>query len=341
LDKALSEQDINTTEAITLLEINNESFDMYALASAANTLTRRQFGNRGEVWAQLGLSLYPCPQNCKFCFFGAEWRLNTEYIEMSVDEAVTKSVAFEKAGANGICLMTQANYPWGRYLQIAEAIRKNLSHDMPLVANIGDFGDEQAKELVSVGFRAIYHLVRLREGKDTGIDPKVRLRTIKAARDAGLLLSYCIEPIGPEHTPKEIVNEMFRAKDNGAINVAAMWRVPVPGTPMDNLGKISQWQLAKVIAVARIVMGKSIASMGVHEARPLPLRCGAMQIYAEAGPNPRDTVWDTESGIGLSVNACKNMLLEAGYEIFYGPSNTFSRSSTVKCNFGGLSDTKM
>ena len=48
LDKALSEQDINTAEAITLLEINNESFDMYALASAANTLTRRQFGNRGR-----------------------------------------------------------------------------------------------------------------------------------------------------------------------------------------------------------------------------------------------------------------------------------------------------
>jgi len=102
-----------------------------------------------------------------------------------------------------------------------------------------------------------------------------------------------------------------------------MWRVPVPGVPLAELGQISQWALAKAVAVTRLVVGSTIRAMGVHEAKILPLRTGANQIYAETGPNPRDTVDDTSRGIGASVEACKRLLREAGYTPFDGPRNVF------------------
>jgi len=129
---------------------------------------------------------------------------------------------------------------------------------------------------------------RLREGKDIGIDPEVRLQTLKAIRDSDLDLGYCVEPIGAEHSAEELVEEMFQGKEYGAVNHAAMWRVPVPGVPLAKIGKIPGMRLAKAVAVTRIVVGDSIRAMGVHEPRMLALRAGANQIYAETGPNPRD-----------------------------------------------------
>lgn len=323
LNKALAGKEINREEAVELVKINEHSYEMYALMSVANTLTRRQFGNKGEIFAQVGINVWPCPRNCGFCSFGADWNVIESRVELSLEEVVERAKEFENAGANAIFLMTTADYPFERYVEIAKAVRKALAPDMPMVANIGDFTEEQATELLDAGFQGVYHVFRLREGKDTGINPASRLRTLEAIKNSALDLSYCVEPIGPEHSPEELVEEMFRGKELGAVNCASMWRVPVPGVPLAKLGKISELTLAKVVAVTRIVVGNSIKAMGVHEPRMLPLLAGANQIYAETGPNPRDTVEDTSRGRGFSVEACKNMLKEAGYIPLEGPSKVF------------------
>ncbi|MDQ0285259.1 biotin synthase [Desulfofundulus luciae] len=323
LDKALAGEQITRQEAVKLLQVDENSPELYAIMSVANTLTRRHFGDKGEVWAQVGINIWPCPKSCAFCTFGEKWGVFTSRVELSLEEVVSRAKAFEDAGANAIFLMTTADYPFGRFLEIAKAVREVLSPDMPMVANIGDFGPEEAEKLLEAGFQGAYHVFRLREGRDTEIDPKVRLRTLETIRDFGLALAYCVEPIGPEHSPEELVEEMFRGKDYLAASLAAMWRVPVPQTPLYKYGMISQWTLAKAVAVTRIVVGDSIKAMGVHEARILPLRAGANQIYAETGPNPRDVLEDTSKGRGFTVEDCKELLVEAGYTPLEGPSGAF------------------
>ncbi len=322
-DKALAGGEISRREAVELMKIDENSDEMYALASAANTLTRRQFGDRGEVYAQVGINLWPCPKSCAFCSFGEKWNVIKSRMEFSLEEVVLRAKAFEDAGANAIFLMTTADYPYDRYIEIARTVRKAISPDMPMVANLGDFGSEQAAELLDAGFQGAYHVHRLREGRDTEIGPEDRLRTLEAIRDSGLALGYCVEPIGPEHSPEELVEEMFRGKEYGAVNHASMWRVPVEGVPLAGLGKISGMNLARAVAVTRIVAGDSIKAMGVHEPRVLSLRAVANQIYAETGPNPRDTIEDTSKGIGFPVKACKNLLMEAGYTPLEGPTKVF------------------
>lgn len=323
LDKALAGDEIGRDQAMRLVGVDERSPDMYAIMSAANSMTRRQYSGRGEVYAQVGVNQWPCPKSCAFCSFGAKWNLITSPVEFTLEQVESRAKAFEDAGANAIFLMTTADYPFQKYIAIAEAVRKVISPNMPMVANIGDFGPQQAKELVDAGFQAVYHVRRLREGRDTGIDPKERLRTIEVATAAGLDLSYCVEPIGPEHELEELVEEMFRGRQLGAVNLASMWRVNVPGLPLSRFGKISELSLAKAVAVTRIVAGNSIRAMGVHEPRILPLVAGANQIYAETGPNPRDTVQDTSEGRGFSVEACKNLLREAGYTPLEGSTSVF------------------
>lgn len=323
LNKALLNKEINLGDAIKLMKIDNNSHEMYALMSTANTLSIRQFANRGEVYAQVGINLWPCPKSCAFCSFGEKWHLFNKRLEFSIEEVVDRVKAFENAGANAIFLMTTADYPFDKYLEIAKAVRRVISPGMPMVANIGDFNAQQAEELLNTGFQGAYHVCRLREGKDSEIDKYLRLSTLETIKDSDLDLGYCVEPIGPEHTPEELVDEMFRGKEYGAINHASMWRVPIPVGPLSHIEKISQVTLAKAISVTRLIAGDTIRAMGVHEARILPLRAGANQIYAETGPNPRDKIEDTSRGIGFSVKSCRNLLKEAGLVPLEGPTKVF------------------
>ena len=309
LNKALEKKTLSKEDAIRLMDINPNSTEAYALMAVANSATRKLFNDFGEVHAQIGINYAPCPNKCKFCVFSVA----DKSVELSLNEIRNRAKWFVREGANAIFLMTTADYNFDKFVKIGRAVREVIHPKMPMVANIGDFGKSEAKELLDAGFTAIYHVVRLREGIDTKIDPSDRLRTIKAAKSVGLDLSYCVEPIGPEHTREEIVDAIFLGKELKPTVMATMRRIPVPGTPLAKFGQITQLEQAKIEAITRLVIGDDVLAMGVHEAYIPCLMSGANQIYAETGPNPRDEVVDTTKGRGLSVGACRTLLQEAGF----------------------------
>ncbi len=235
---------------------------------------------------------------------------------------VARARAFEASGANAIYLMTTGGYDFNKLVDIGKQVKKNLSPQMPLVANIGDFGPSEAQALAEAGFTAIYHAIRLREGEDTSIDPNERKRTIKSAQDAGLSALFCLEPIGPEHTDAELVDLMFLGKELGVTLHGAMRRVSTDGMPLHHHGEISAFDLAKAVAVCRLVVGDSVLAHCTHEPNLPSLLTGANLLWAETGPNPRDAEIDTSTthGRGLNVEECRRMLWEAGFAPLKGPS---------------------
>ncbi len=322
LDKALKEQPISRDEAINLMEIELLSPEMYALCGAANELSRRHFDNLGEVYAQIGLDFAPCPGNCEFCSFGANHGIVKEIIEYPAEDIARAAKISEEQGANGIYLMATARYRSDKYLQVARAVREAVSPGFPLVANIGDFNVEYARELTALGFSAIYHAVRLSEGQGTSIQVKRRVQTIEAACIAGLRLHFCVEPVGPEHTNEEQVELMFLGKLLGVTFSGAMRRVCVPGTKAADKGNITWWSLARTVAVCRLVMGTSVLGHCTHEPNLPSILAGANLLWAEMGPNPRDDQPNTENSRGWDVRRCKEILSEAGYDIRSGPAIT-------------------
>ena len=322
LNKALEKKNLEKGDALRLMEIDLNSIEMYALMAVANSATRKLFNNFGEVHAQIGINYAPCPNKCKFCVFSVA----DKSVELSLNEVLEKAEWFVEEGANAIFLMTTGDYDFDKFVKIGRAVREVIHPKMSMVANIGDFGKSEAKELLDAGFTAIYHVVRLREGIDTKIDPSDRLRTIKAAKSVGLDLSYCVEPIGPEHTQEEIVDAIFLGKELKPTVMATMRRIPVQGTPLAKFGQITQLEQAKIEAITRLVIGDDILAMGVHEAYIPCLMSGANQIYAETGPNPRDEAVDTTKGRGLSVRSCKMLLQEVGFIPRNGPARSLQGS---------------
>jgi biotin synthase len=145
--------------------------------------------------------------------------------------------------------------------------------------------------------------------------PAQRIRTLEIIKRAGLDLYYCCEPIGPEHTPEELMDQTAIGIKFGCFQHGAMRRVYLPGTPLSARGQITERRLAQIVAVVTLAaLGcKELGNIAVHEPNLLGLCAGANAIYAETGSNPRDTSSDTSGHRGLNMSGCRKMLYEAGF----------------------------
>ncbi|NQW17816.1 MAG: radical SAM protein [Chloroflexi bacterium] len=311
--RALKGEPVSRDEAVCLLAVQSDSTEYDYIVQAADQLSRRSAAGMGTIYSQIGINVWPCPENCSFCYLGAKHGIVTTMYELSLDEVVEKALEFERDGADEVYLMTTANYPVDRFLAIGRAVRKVLSPGTELIANIGDFDLGTAQRLVEAGFAGVYHVYRFREGVETEVEPARRRATFDAIRKARLDLRYCIEPVGPEHTNDEIADQMMLAREFGATVLSVMRRVAVKGTPYEDRAELSSREVSKIVAVARLTLGTQLRQMGVHEPSLDSLRAGAHRLCAEVGMNPRDLEADTTRGRGLSVLACEKMLEEAGY----------------------------
>ncbi len=300
-------------EILELLNTENNSRDYYRLLYVSDSLSRKKFKDRGYVFTQIGINAAPCSINCHFCSMGvnhysldAEWEKDFETLR----EEITR---LQQHYFDELFLMTTADYPMDKLLELSKKVKRLLKPEQRFVANIGDFDLETAQMLKSAGYTGVYHINRLREGNNTLAKPEDREKTMKAIKEAGLEHYYCIEPIGPEHSYEELLEEIKRARDLEISVMAAMRRIPVPGTPLFEMGKIPARELAKIVAVTNIVVNPS-RSMNVHEPTQIALMAGVNQLYAEVGANPRDVKSDTEKGRGFTPDKAWETLWEAGYK---------------------------
>lgn len=315
LDEARGGRAPSRQQCVTLLEQPEASPETSAMMALADAMSRRRFGNAGTIGGQIGIEVAPCAGNCGMCAFGADFTSFPPQ-RLSREEILLRAHQFVEGGRlERLYLMTMHLFDLDWLLDVVAAVRRELGPGVNLVANIGDFDLAQARLLKSAGFDSVYHVCRLREGIDSRLDPVRRCGTMRAAREAGLELHTCCEPIGPEHSPQEIVEQMFLGIELGCSRHAAMRRVAVPGTPLADRGHISQRRLAQAVAVVCLanLENRNLCDVGVHEPNVLGLCAGANSICAESGANPRDTELRTEQHLGLTVWDCCNILREAGY----------------------------
>ena len=308
---------INLTkeDAVALLDTHNHSNEYYQILSKANELSRKEYGDRGYVFVQIGLNSDTCSGNCKFCSLSKDFFSAESVVNKSEHEILGEARKAIQQNIDALFLMTTADYDFDQYISISKKVKSILPESIKLVGNIGDFSAQKARILKNAGFAAMYHVVRLREGEDTDIPREKRISTLDAMKKEDLELYYCVEPIGPEHTYQEIADEMIRAREYGVNVMAVMRRVNVNETDYFPNQQVSDPEITKIAAVARMVTRPKV-SMNIHEPLRLALIAGVNQLYAEVGVNPRDSKVDTEKNRGYTVSQIKDMLADAGYGRF-------------------------
>lgn len=324
LRKSQSGEILSREELVYLLGLAPDAVETYMVMAEATRLSKELSDGKAEVHAQFAINLAPCPYDCFFCSFARVNGIFSESTELTVEHAVACARRFEKEGANAVFMMSTAQYPFGRFMEMSREIRKNLKPETTMIANVGDQTLKNAIKLKDAGFSGVYHAVRLREGKDTCLSVDRRKQSIHNFREAGLEVGTCVEPVGPEHTNGELAEMIeFTASFDPAYSGAAR-RIPIPGTVMAERGVINELRMAQIVAVTRLGMPRSVMGNCTHEPCTLGAVSGANLFWAETGANPRDIEEKTEEGRGETVSSCASIFQESNWDVWNGPSRYYN-----------------
>ena len=325
ITKTQSGDILSRDELIYLLEFPPDSIESYITMAESVRLSKELSGGKAEAHAQFAVNLAPCACECLFCSFASVNKIFNQATELSPNEAVNYAMRFEKDGANAIFMMTTAKYPFSRFIEISQEVKKNLKPETIMIANVGDQNYENAVKLKDTGFTGVYHAVRLREGTDTGLPVKQRIKSINTFKEAGLSIGTCVEPVGPEHTNEELADMIeLTASFDPAFSGAAR-RITIPGTEIAKRGMITELRMAQIVAVTRLGMPRSVMGNCTHEPCTLGAAGGANLFWAEVGANPRDVEEKTEEGRGETVESCRKIYMESQWDVWDGPSRFFNK----------------
>ena len=315
---------LSKKELVYLLGLAPDSAETYMVMAEATRLSKELSDSKAEVHAQFSINLAPCSCDCLFCSFAKINGVFNEATELAPEHAVAYARQFEIDGANAVFMMSTAQYPFERFIEISQEVRKNLRPETTLIANVGDQNLKNAVRLKDAGFSGVYHAVRLREGEDTTLSVEKRKQSISNFKEAGLEVGTCVEPIGPEHTNEELAEMIeFTASFDPSYSGAAR-RIPIPGTAIAKRGVINEMRMAQIVAITRLGMPRSVMGNCTHEPCTLGAISGANLFWAEVGANPRDIKEKTEEGRGETVSSCKSIFQESNWEVWNGPSRYYN-----------------
>jgi len=322
--KALAGDLLKGDEIGALFSVPIKTEESFYIQWAGRSISDRVSQGRAEVHAQVGLNISPCFNDCLFCSFARVNGVFSQQSETALEDIIARCAGFEQDGAHAIYLMCTADFDFDRLIDCTAAVRLALQPGTVLIANSADFNAKQARRLRDAGCIGVYHALRLGEGRDTRIAPERRLETFRAAREEGLLLGTCLEPVGPEHTISELVEKTLIARDAEPVYCGAARRIPISGTKLAAYGIVSEARMAHILAVVRLAMGFGVQGNCTHEPNAAGAIAGANLFWAESGANPRDDREQTEKSRGLNVEGCRRLFVEAEWDVPAGPSRFFS-----------------
>ena len=333
LKKGMDFAGIDREEAAELMRLELHSRETYALMHTANRMTREQFNSKGENHFHIGVNVEPCPLNCSFCSLTEKAGIFTEKIEFPIEDILEWARIGEEHHADALNIMTTGTYSFSRLLEVGRLLKDTVS--VPLVANTRDLNHKEGEQLLEAGFVGAYHAVRLGEGTDTPLKVPKRIQTIQVLKDVGLRWMNCVEPVGPEHEIEEIVDRMFLARTYGATYSGVMRRINFPGSPMEPFGMITELEMARMVAVSRLVMGDVPRAHCTHEPHSASLMAGANLFFPEVGSNPRDGAEQIAGGRGRALQFTQQIHWEMGMDPFL-PSNCFDHQSKARPDVVGM-----
>ncbi len=266
----------------------------------------RQFHDPSEVQvcSLLSIKTGGCPEDCAYCPQSVEYDtgVGVEAL-MKVDEVLERARNAKDAGATRFCMgaawrEVRENKDFDRVLEMVKGVN---DIGLEVCATLGMVTEEQAKKLKDAGLYAYNHNVDTSSGYYKSIITtrtyQDRIDTIKNTRAAEITVcSGGIIGMGESVDDRIDMLMTLANLDPHPESVPINALVPVAGTPLQDRPPVGAWDFARMIAIARIVMPKSMVRLSAgrlqlsKEAQAFCFLAGANSIFAGdkllTTPNP-------------------------------------------------------
>jgi biotin synthase len=276
LSKAVKEE-VSREEALFLLEETKTIDRHLKLFRAASYVRESEVGNVFKFDGFIG-TITPCTTSppCMYCARSA--RPESFSNILTPDEVALAAKLIEATGTRRVELGGGTLWSGADSL-VLEAVRavRNATN-LEVWVNVGPCLSRKAlEELKSLGVAEVCSSLEtinekiFREVKP-GDNLHARMKFAKTIKDVGLKLNS-VMMVGIGSSYKDYVNHIFWLKEVGVDHFCITGFNPIHGTPLETRMPATSYEVAKVIAVSRLVLRKADISIGgiMNDPQLLPL----------------------------------------------------------------------
>jgi len=260
--------------------------------------------NTVQVSTLISIKTGGCPEDCGYCPQAARYHTDIEGNDlMSVSQVKAQALRARESGSSRVCMgAAWRNVKDGpEFDQVLEMVRTINKLDMEVCCTLGMLTENQARRLAEAGLYAYNHNLDTSEDyyKDV-ISTRAfedRLETIGNVRKTNVTVcSGGIIGMGEQLEDRAGMLVALSTLDPQPESVPINALVPVPGTPMEDIERISIWEMVRMVATTRIVMPETQVRLSAgrtemsQEGQALCFLAGANSIFAGdkllTTPNP-------------------------------------------------------
>ncbi|MFN1833800.1 biotin synthase BioB [Balneola sp. MJW-20] len=237
----------------------------------------REFHETGEVQVCTLLSIKTggCSEDCAYCPQSARYNTGVDSQKMMPKDMILAAAERAKdAGSTRFCMgaawrSARQNKDFDQVLDLVSDI---ADMGLEVCATLGMLTDDQAKKLKEAGLYAYNH--NLDSSEDfykkiiTTRTYDDRLDTIKKVQENEIsVCSGGIIGMGETHEDRMGLLHTLCTLDIHPESVPVNALIAVPGTPMEDQPKVPSWDMARMIATARILMPASMVRLSAGRVR--------------------------------------------------------------------------
>ncbi|MBN2287814.1 MAG: biotin synthase BioB [Candidatus Glassbacteria bacterium] len=320
IERALEERG-RLGEREARLVLADKSLELGALIAVTDRLRRSHSGNRIRLCSIVNARSGGCPEDCAFCAQSARHGTRVErYPLLPAERLIEAAVNARHSGAGEFSIVTSGrSLGNGRQLTTVETALKEIGDrcsGIQRCASLGRVEPRLLERLKAAGLDCFHHnLEACRE-----FFPRIctthsyqdRVEMVRLARAAGLRV--CSGGIfGMGESPDQRVALALELAALEVDSVPLNFLHPIPGTPLENVCRLTPHECLRIIAMFRLVLpDKDIIVCGGREVnlgqmQPMIFRAGANGILI-------GNYLTTEGG---SVPDDLQMLEDLGLEPYY------------------------
>ncbi len=215
-----------------------------------------------------------CSEDCKYCAQSSRYKTAVAPLPMmSVEEVLEKAKQAHAQGATRVCLVAawrevRDSKQFEAVLQMTKEI---TAWGVEVCCCLGMLNEAQARRLKEAGAYAYSHNLDTSEK----FYPKIittrtyqdRLNTIKAVRKAEITVCCGgILGMGEEVLDRLELLQALSSQNPHPESVPINRLSAIPGTPLENQPPVSIWEMLRIIALARIVMPRTMVRLSAGRA---------------------------------------------------------------------------
>ena len=235
----------------------------------AHSIHRENFDpNLVQVSSLLNIKTGACPEDCSYCSQSSKYDTGLEREKlMEIEEVLQQAQNAKNKGATRFCMGAAWRNPTDKSLdKVIPMIQGVKAMGMETCVTLGMLSPKQASTLKEAGLDYYNHNIDTsKENYPNVITTRTfqdRLDTLAAVKDANIsVCSGGILGMGETETDRASMLQSLANLEEHPDSVPINLLVPIPGTPFENVKPPSESEFVRTIAVARILMPKSVVRL--------------------------------------------------------------------------------